>query len=34
MGFCVRGRDDGERAAKGGFDMVVEVVAVGEREDK
>lgn len=27
MGLCVRGRDDGEVAAEGGFDFLVEVVA-------
>lgn len=27
VGFCVRGGYDGEGAAEGGFDVVVEVVA-------
>ena len=30
VGFCVRGGYDGEGAAEGGFDVVVEVVAVGD----
>ena len=29
VGFCVRGCYDGEGAAEGGFDVVVEVVAGG-----
>ena len=32
MGFCVRGGDDGEGAAEGGFDVGVEVVALKIQE--
>lgn len=33
VGFCVRGGDDGKIAAEGGFDFLVEVVAMGDKGD-